>query len=104
MSFRDAPGGDALKSRVRRRAGPRAEEELKQRVTGRPKRVALTSEGDPMSATDKIKNAAEDVTGKLKEAVGKGTDNERLEAEGKGDQVSSDFKQAGENVKDAFKH
>lgn len=57
-----------------------------------------------MSAADKIKNAAEDVTGKVKEAVGKGTDNERLEAEGKGDQVSSDVKSAGENVKDAFKH
>ncbi len=57
-----------------------------------------------MSAADKIKNATEDATGKVKEAVGKGTDNERLEAEGKGDQVSSDFKSAGENVKDAFKH
>ncbi len=57
-----------------------------------------------MSATDKIKNAAQDVTGKVKEAVGKGTDNERLETEGKGDQVSADFKSAGENVKDAFKH
>ena len=32
------------------------------------------------------------------------TDNERLEAEGKGDQASSDIKQAGEKVKDAFKH
>jgi uncharacterized protein YjbJ (UPF0337 family) len=57
-----------------------------------------------MSATDKIKNAAEDVTGKIKEAVGKATDNPKLEAEGKGDQVSSDVKQAGEHVKDAFKH
>jgi uncharacterized protein YjbJ (UPF0337 family) len=57
-----------------------------------------------MSATDKIKNAAQDVTGKVKEAVGKGTDNEQLETEGKGDQVASDFKSAGENVKDAFKH
>jgi uncharacterized protein YjbJ (UPF0337 family) len=57
-----------------------------------------------MSATDKIKNAAEGATGKVKEAVGKGTDDERLEAEGKGDQVSSDLKSAGENVKDAFKH
>ena len=52
----------------------------------------------------KIKNAAEGATGKVKEAVGKGTDDERLEAEGKGDQVSSDLKSAGENVKDAFKH
>ena len=57
-----------------------------------------------MSATDKMKNAAEDLKGKAKEAVGKGTDDERLEAEGKADQVSSDVKQAGENVKDAFKH
>lgn len=56
-----------------------------------------------MSATDKIKNAAENATGKVKEAVGKGTDNERLENEGRADQASADVKQAGENVKDAFK-
>jgi uncharacterized protein YjbJ (UPF0337 family) len=63
-----------------------------------------SNEGEAMSATDKIKNAAEDLTGKIKETVGKGTDDPNLEAEGKGDQVSSDFKSAGENVKDAFKH
>jgi uncharacterized protein YjbJ (UPF0337 family) len=57
-----------------------------------------------MSATDKIKNAGQDASGKVKEAVGKGTNDRSLEAEGKGDQVSSDFKQAGEKVKDAFKH
>jgi uncharacterized protein YjbJ (UPF0337 family) len=57
-----------------------------------------------MSTDDKINNAAESATGKIKEAVGKGTDNERLEAEGKGDQASSDIKQAGEKIKDAFKH
>ena len=34
---------------------------------------------------------------------GKATDDERLEAEGKGDQVSANLKQAGEKVKDAFK-
>ncbi len=56
-----------------------------------------------MSAADKISNAAEELKGKVKEAVGKGTDNPKLEAEGKGDQVSSDVKQAGEKVKDAFK-
>jgi len=42
--------------------------------------------------------------GKAKEAVGKVTDDEKLEAEGKGDQVRADIKQAGEKVKDAFKH
>jgi uncharacterized protein YjbJ (UPF0337 family) len=57
-----------------------------------------------MGLDDKIKNATEDLTGKGKEATGKATDNERLEAEGKGDQASSDIKQAGEKVKDAFKH
>jgi uncharacterized protein YjbJ (UPF0337 family) len=57
-----------------------------------------------MGADDKIKNAVEDMTGKAKEATGKATDNEKLEAEGKGDQAKADVKKAGENVKDAFKH
>jgi len=39
----------------------------------------------------------------VKEGVGKLTDNERLEAEGKTDQASANIKQAGEKVKDAFK-
>lgn len=56
-----------------------------------------------MGLDDKIKNAAEDLSGKAKEATGKATDNERLEAEGKVDQSSANFKKAGENVKDAFK-
>lgn len=56
-----------------------------------------------MSAADKIKNAAEDLEGKAKEAAGKVTDNERLEAEGKADQSKADLKQAGENTKDAFR-
>ncbi|GAA3537174.1 hypothetical protein AFL01nite_11850 [Aeromicrobium flavum] len=57
-----------------------------------------------MGLDDKLKNTAEDLTGKGKEATGKATDDEKLEAEGKGDQAKSDLKQAGENVKDAFKH
>ncbi|GLK17802.1 MULTISPECIES: CsbD family protein [Herbiconiux] len=57
-----------------------------------------------MSAADKIKNAAEDLAGKAKEAVGKVTNNDELVAEGKADQTKSDVKQAGENVKDAFKN
>lgn len=56
-----------------------------------------------MGMDDKISNAAEDLKGKTKEATGKVTDNERLEAEGKADQSSANIKQAGENVKDAFK-
>jgi uncharacterized protein YjbJ (UPF0337 family) len=57
-----------------------------------------------MGADDKIKNKVEDLTGKAKEATGKATDDRSLENEGKGDQAKSDLKQAGEKVKDAFKH
>jgi uncharacterized protein YjbJ (UPF0337 family) len=57
-----------------------------------------------MGLGDKISNAADDAKGKAKEATGKATDDESLEHEGKGDQVKSDLKNAGENVKDAFKH
>lgn len=55
-----------------------------------------------MSAEDKAKNTTEDLVGKGKEAAGKATDNEKLEAEGKGDQVKANLKKAGENIKDAF--
>ena len=55
-----------------------------------------------MGASDKMENAAEKAKGKMKEAVGDATDNERLEAEGKMDQTKGNLKQAGENVKDAF--
>lgn len=56
-----------------------------------------------MGIGDKISNAAQDAKGKIKEGTGKAVDNEQMEAEGKIDQVSSDAKQAGENVKDGFR-
>ncbi|HEX2903057.1 MAG TPA: CsbD family protein [Jatrophihabitans sp.] len=56
-----------------------------------------------MSALDKAKNKAEEMTGKGKEAAGKATGDERLEAEGHADQASGNLKQAGETVKDVFK-
>jgi uncharacterized protein YjbJ (UPF0337 family) len=55
-----------------------------------------------MGADDKARNMAEDAGGKAKEAAGKMTDDERLEAEGKADQVSADVKQTGEKIKDVF--
>jgi uncharacterized protein YjbJ (UPF0337 family) len=56
-----------------------------------------------MSATDKIKNKAQELAGQGKEAVGDATDNRDLQAEGKGDQAAGSAKQAGEKVKDIFK-
>jgi uncharacterized protein YjbJ (UPF0337 family) len=58
---------------------------------------------DAMGADDKMKNTSEEMQGKIKEATGKVTDDESLEAEGKMDQSKADLKQAGEKVKDAFK-
>ena len=56
-----------------------------------------------MGADDKIKNAAEDLIGKGKEAVGNLTNNDKLVAEGKADQVKAAAKDTVENVKDVFK-
>ncbi|UZX05270.1 CsbD family protein [Arthrobacter sp. CDRTa11] len=56
-----------------------------------------------MGLDDKMENTGEKLGGKAKEATGKATDDEGLEAEGKMDQTKADLKQAGEKVKDAFK-
>ena len=56
-----------------------------------------------MGAEDKTKNAVQKAAGEVKEAAGKATGDEQLEAEGRTDQTGADLKQAGEKVKDAFK-
>lgn len=56
-----------------------------------------------MGLDDKIKNAAQDLQGKAKEAAGKSNDDASLQAEGHKDQASADTKKAGENIKDTFK-
>ena len=56
-----------------------------------------------MGIADKAKNAAQDLTGKAKEAIGDATNNERLESEGRADQAEAKVKKTGENVKDTFK-
>ena len=56
-----------------------------------------------MGLADKAKNTAEDLKGKGKETTGDATGDDSLKAEGKTDQTKSSVKQAGENVKDAFK-
>lgn len=56
-----------------------------------------------MSANDKIKAAAEKITGHVKETVGKSTDNDKLVAEGKADQVKGTVRDKVEDIKDTFK-
>lgn len=63
-----------------------------------------------MGAGDKFDHKMDEAKGNVKETFGKATDNEDLEAEGRGDQAKGKLGQAGdkakdaaENVKDAFK-
>lgn len=56
-----------------------------------------------MGADDKIKHAAEEAAGKAKETWGKITGDEEREAEGRADQSKANIKQAGDDVKDAFR-
>ncbi len=56
-----------------------------------------------MGLDDKADNKKESFGGKAKEAAGKATGDDELEAQGKGDQSKADLKQGVEKVKDAFK-
>jgi uncharacterized protein YjbJ (UPF0337 family) len=56
-----------------------------------------------MGVDDKAKNKAQEVKGQAKEGLGRATDDQELETEGRTDQAKSDLKQAGDKVKDAFK-
>ena len=56
-----------------------------------------------MGLDDKMKNKADEAKGAAKKHLGKATDNEQMENEGKTEQGVSNLKQAGEKVKDAFK-
>jgi uncharacterized protein YjbJ (UPF0337 family) len=55
------------------------------------------------SARNKTRNAAQKVKGQFKEAAGRVSGDERLEAEGRADKTKANLKQAGEKVKDAFR-
>lgn len=52
--------------------------------------------------SDRAEHNADDLVGKGKEAAGKLTDDEKLEREGKKDQVGAKVKKAGDSIKDAF--
>jgi uncharacterized protein YjbJ (UPF0337 family) len=57
-----------------------------------------------MSIGKKIANKAEAAKGTAKKIFGRATGNTRLRTEGRVDQFKGNTKQAGENVKDAFRH
>ncbi|HJX79614.1 CsbD family protein [Glutamicibacter sp.] len=56
-----------------------------------------------MGLGDKIKNKAQEVSGKAKENLGEATNNKDLQAEGIKDQTAAKAKQSVEQVKDAAK-
>jgi uncharacterized protein YjbJ (UPF0337 family) len=55
------------------------------------------------AARNKTRNTTQKVKGQLKEAAGRVTGDERLEAEGRTDKTKASLKQAGEKLKDAFR-
>jgi len=59
--------------------------------------------GPIMGWRDKLKNKKDEAKGAAKENLGKATDDEQMERQGRSDQSVSNLKQAGEKVKDAFK-
>lgn len=56
-----------------------------------------------MGIGDKIKNKAQEISGKAKEKIGEGTNNKDLQAEGLKDQTAAKVKQSVEHVKDSAK-
>jgi uncharacterized protein YjbJ (UPF0337 family) len=57
-----------------------------------------------MSSTgDKVKGMANEAAGNIKQGVGKATDNSKLQAEGKAQEIKGEGQQAKGKVKDAVK-
>jgi uncharacterized protein YjbJ (UPF0337 family) len=56
-----------------------------------------------MGNDDKTRNKVDEIGGQAKEKIGAATGDENLERQGENDQSKANLKQAGENVKDAFK-
>jgi uncharacterized protein YjbJ (UPF0337 family) len=57
-----------------------------------------------MSISKKIAHKAEAMKGGAKKTTGRASGSRRLQAEGRGDQVKGNIKQAGAKIKDVFKH
>jgi uncharacterized protein YjbJ (UPF0337 family) len=57
-----------------------------------------------MNIAKKFAHKAEAMKGGAKKTTGRATGSKRLQAEGRGDQLKGNIKQAGAKLKDAFKH
>jgi uncharacterized protein YjbJ (UPF0337 family) len=56
-----------------------------------------------MSATNKLRNKTQKLSGRAKETVGRVTGDRKLQNRGVRDQFEADVKDVGEKVKDAFR-
>jgi uncharacterized protein YjbJ (UPF0337 family) len=56
------------------------------------------------STTDKIKGLANEAVGNVKQGIGNATDNDKLKAEGKAQELKGDAQKATGDVKDGAKH
>jgi uncharacterized protein YjbJ (UPF0337 family) len=56
-----------------------------------------------MTFADKFSNKAQELRGRVKRNTGEVTGDRRMQAEGRTDEVTSNLKQAGEKIKDAFR-
>lgn len=56
-----------------------------------------------MGASEKARNKVDRLAGRAREAFGRATGDRRLESQGRRQQVTSNLKDAGEKIKDAFR-
>ena len=56
-----------------------------------------------VSFTDKLKNKAQELRGRIKRNTGEVTGDRSLQAKGRADEVKGNLKQTGEKIKDAFR-
>ncbi|HYY01497.1 MAG TPA: CsbD family protein [Mycobacterium sp.] len=56
-----------------------------------------------MSATNKLRNKLQRVSGRAKESIGRATGDRNLESSGAADQFKADVKDIGEKAKDAIR-
>ena len=56
------------------------------------------------STTDKLKGAANEAIGNVKQVIGKATDNDKLQAEGKAQELKGDAQRTMGDAKDGVKN